>query len=49
MRKADEAETHHFCCIVSWVKLDIPSYIHPVTAFFFLNFKSFGFVLLSWT
>lgn len=32
LRKADEAENHHFCYIVSWVKLEMPSYILLLTA-----------------
>lgn len=30
LRKADEAENHHFC--FTYVKLDMPSYIFPITA-----------------
>lgn len=32
LRKADEAENHHFCYIVSWVKSEMPSYILLLTA-----------------
>lgn len=32
LQKADEAAKHHFCSIVSWVKMGIPSYILSITA-----------------